>query len=114
MSKSEAKAARLREERKRRDAFVLSLKLRRERGELKLRMPWRTFKASVIGHDDQTLADASRNLSGSRPRELYDDEQEEMEAFAAEDRAAVEEAAEKVGFVIVANETTRDELMAAA
>ena len=112
-AKSEAKAARLREERKRRDAFVLSLKLRRERGELKLRMPWRTFKASVIGHDDQTLADASRNLSGSRPRELYDDEQEEMEAFAAEDRAAVEEAAEKVGFVIVANETTRDELMAA-
>ena len=76
-------------------------------------MPWRTFGASVIGNDDQALVELSRNLSGSRPRELYDDEQEEMEAFAAEDRAAVEEAAEKVGFVIVANETTRDALMAA-
>ena len=36
-----------------------------------------------------------------------------MEVLAAEDRAAVEAAAAKVGFEIVANETTRDALMAA-
>ena len=111
LAAKEEKATRLREERRRRDAFVRSLRRRRARGELRLRMPWRTFAASI--EDDAAFLELSRNLSGSRPRELYDDEQEEMEVLAAEDRAAVEAAAAKIGFEIVANETTRDALMAA-
>mmetsp|Transcript_6050 Transcript_6050/g.25008 ORF Transcript_6050/g.25008 Transcript_6050/m.25008 type:complete len:594 (-) Transcript_6050:898-2679(-) len=112
LAAKEEKATRLREERRRRDAFVASLRRRRARGTLGLRMPWRTFAANVL-EDDVAFLEMSRNLSGSRPRELYDDEQEEMEAFAAEDRALVEAAAAKVGFEIVANVTTRDALAAA-
>ena len=108
----EEKAARLREERRRRDAFVRSLKRARHRGSLRLRMPWRTFVERFL-ENDAAFVELSRNLSGSRARELYDDEQEEMELLAAEDRAAVEAAAAKAGFEIIANETTRDALMAA-
>ena len=108
----EEKAARLREERRRRDAFVRSLKRARHRGSLRLRMPWRTFVERFL-ENDVAVVELSGNLSGSRARELYDDEQEEMELLAAEDRAAVEAAAAKAGFEIIANETTRDALMAA-
>ena len=110
----EEKAARLREERRRRDAFVRSLKRARHRGSLRLRMPWRTFVERFL-ENDAAFVELSRNLSGSRARELYDDEQEEMELLAAEDRDAVEAAATKAGagFEIIANETTRDALMAA-
>ena len=82
---------RLRTERKNREAFVEMIDERVGAGLITLRMPWRTFAKSVS--DDLRYIAACENFSGSRPKELYEDAQEKLEADAAKERDAVIETA---------------------
>ena len=110
-AKDEERLTRLRAERTRRGAFVAMLRSMRSRHELPLRMPWRHFVKSI--EDAPEFLEVSKNVSGSRPRELYDDVREEMESDAAADCAAVETAATAANVTIVPGETTIDALVQA-
>ena len=99
--------ARARDERRRverlnREAFVALLDAKRRDGSMPLRLPWRLFVETQLA-DEPAYERAATNGSGSRPRELYEDAQEEMERDAEADRLAVEAAARDIGFVIDEN-----------
>ena len=96
---SSARVSRRRVERINREAFVALLDSKRRDGSMALRLPWRVFVETQLA-DEPAYENAARNASGSRPRELYEDAQEEMERDAEADRHAVEAAARECGVVI--------------
>lgn len=96
---SSARVSRRRVERINREAFVALLDSKRRDGSMALRLPWRVFVETQLA-DEPAYEHAARNASGSRPRELYEDAQEEMERDAEADRHAVEAAARECGVVI--------------
>ena len=76
-------------ERAARDAFVAFLAEKREAKRLTLRLPWRDFVEAESLEAEEAFRAVSRNASGSRPRELYEDQLEILETRAARDRDAV-------------------------
>ena len=96
---SSARVSRRRVERINREAFVALLDAKRRDGSMALRLPWCVFVETQLA-DEPAYEHAARNASGSRPRELYEDAQEEMERDAEADRHAVEAAAREFGVVI--------------
>ena len=64
-------------------------------GAVPLRLPWRKFVKTVA--EEPVYAAVCSNVSGSRPKELYQDLQEELEAEAATDCAAVKAAVKAAG-----------------
>lgn len=75
-------------ERRARDAFVDFLAEKREARRLTLRLPWRDFVQAEALEEEPAYVAVSRNTSGSRPRELYEDQLEILERRAARDRDA--------------------------
>lgn len=84
-------------ERDRRDAFVAFLTEKREAKRLTLRLPWRDFVEAESLEAEEAFRAVSRNASGSRPRELYEDQLEILETQAARDRDAVVAALARAG-----------------
>jgi pre-mRNA-processing factor 40 len=84
-------------EKKNRDAFVAFLEKKREAKRLTLRLPWRDFVEAESLEAEETFRAVSRNASGSRPRELYEDQLEILETQAARDRDAVVAALARAG-----------------
>ena len=80
-----------------RDAFVAFLEKKRRAGRLTLRLPWRDFVRAEALEEEEAYVAVSRNASGSRPRELYEDQQEILETRAARDRAAATTALARSG-----------------
>ena len=76
-------------ERENRDAFVAFLEKKRHEKRLTLRTPWRDFVDAESLEDEEAYVSVSKNASGSRPRELYEDQLEILETRAARDRDAV-------------------------
>ena len=89
-------------ERDRRDAFVAFLTEKREAKRLTLRLPWRDFVEAESLEAEEAFRAVSRNASGSRPRELYEDQLEILETQAARDRDAVVAALARAGALDVA------------
>ena len=85
-------------EKKNRDAFVAFLEKKRKEKRLTLRTPWRDFVNAESLEDEETYVSVSSNASGSRPRELYEDQLEILETRAARDRDAVIAALARSGF----------------
>jgi hypothetical protein len=85
-------------EKKNRDAFVAFLEKKRDEKRLTLRTPWRDFVNAESLEDEETYVSVSSNASGSRPRELYEDQLEILETRAARDRDAVIAALARSGF----------------
>ena len=92
-------------ERDRREAFVAFLAEKREAKRLTLRLPWRDFVEAESLEAEEAFRAVSRNASGSRPRELYEDQLEILEAQAARDRDAVVAALARAGALDVADGT---------
>ena len=89
-------------ERAARDAFVAFLAEKREAKRLTLRLPWRDFVEAESLEAEEAFRAVSRNASGSRPRELYEDQLEILETRAARDRDAVVAALARAGALDVA------------
>jgi pre-mRNA-processing factor 40 len=77
------------DERRRRDGFVAFLTEKRKLGELSLRLPWRDFFENEGLRTNDVYTELQKNQGGSRPKELYEDEQEVLEIEAAACRGAI-------------------------
>ncbi|GMH44030.1 hypothetical protein BSKO_11964 [Bryopsis sp. KO-2023] len=82
-----------RKERRSRDAFKELLKKHREQGIINAKSRWKEY-GNMIQNDEVYIA-VSKNKSGSRPRELFEDMIEEMEEIYNQDRTVMKEVYKK-------------------
>lgn len=106
--KEREKEARRFQERKNRDAFTELLHEHKAEGLLTIRMRWKEY-ASAVKEEEAYLAVVS-NLSGSRPRELFEDVMEEVEEEYEGSRGVMKEAV-KSGSVAVTTESSEEAVL---
>jgi len=104
------KEARLFAERKNRDAFNDLLQRHREEGRIAPRMRWKEYVALV--KEEEVYKAVEGNLSGSRPRELFEDVLEELEEEYEASRGIMKDAV-KSGSVAVATDTPEEAVLEA-
>jgi hypothetical protein len=88
------------EEKKNRNAFTAFLEKKRLEGKIQPRVPWRDFVREERLDEEDAYVRVSGNRSGSRPRELYEDQLEILERRAETARAAATEALAAAGIVL--------------
>ncbi|KAK9828976.1 hypothetical protein WJX72_003175 [[Myrmecia] bisecta] len=97
--KEKAKEERRRKERKTRDRFKDLLKRHRQEGIITAKTRWKEYFKVVKG--EEALAAVERNSSGSRPKELFEDLLEEVEAAYDTARPALKDLAKQPGLTII-------------
>ncbi|KAL4857085.1 Pre-mRNA-processing protein 40A [Chlorella vulgaris] len=92
------KEERRRQERQHRDAFRALLAKHREEGIINAHTRWKEYVPIVA--EEESYKAVERNTSGSRPRELFQDVLEEMEAEYGKQRDAVKAAVKELSLQV--------------
>ncbi|KAK9795587.1 hypothetical protein WJX73_010842 [Symbiochloris irregularis] len=89
-----------RKERRNRDAFKALLQQHRKEGRLHAKLRWKEYVEGI--KKEPAYVAVEKNVGGSRPKELYEDVIEEVEAEFTRDRSAIKDGLKNAGLDVSA------------